>query len=73
LEHAVTEPWVSVGQIAEHLGVTRDSIHRWIDRKGFPRIASGSCGSSRRPKSMSGCALETQMKALIPTSKEIEG
>ena len=32
----MTEPWVSVGQIAEHLGVTRDSIHRWIDRKGLP-------------------------------------
>ena len=32
----MTEPWVSVDQIAEHLGVTRDSIYRWIDRKGLP-------------------------------------
>jgi len=32
----VTEPWVSVEQIAEHLGVTRDSIYRWIDRKSLP-------------------------------------
>jgi len=30
------EPWVSVDQIAEHLGVARDSIYRWIDRKGLP-------------------------------------
>jgi excisionase family DNA binding protein len=30
------EPWVSVDQIAEHLGVTHDSIYRWIDRKGLP-------------------------------------
>lgn len=30
------EPWASVDQIAEHLGVTRDSIYRWIDRKGLP-------------------------------------
>lgn len=30
------ERWVSVDQIAEHLGVTRDSIYRWIDRKGLP-------------------------------------
>ena len=29
-------PWVSVDQIAEHLGVTRDSIYRWIERKGLP-------------------------------------
>ena len=36
LEHTVTEPWVSVEQIAEHLGVKRDSIYRWIDRKNLP-------------------------------------
>ena len=30
------EPWVSVDQIAEHLGVTRDSIYRWIDRMDLP-------------------------------------
>lgn len=32
----MTEPWVSVEQVAEHLGVTRDSIYRWIDRKFLP-------------------------------------
>ena len=32
----MTESWVSVEQIAEHLGVTRDSIYRWIDRKALP-------------------------------------
>lgn len=31
-----TEPWLSVEQIAEHLGVTRDSIYRWIEHKGLP-------------------------------------
>jgi len=31
-----TEPWVSVDDLAEHLGVTKDSIYRWIDRKGLP-------------------------------------
>ena len=30
------EPWVSVDQIADHLGVTRNSIYRWIDRKWLP-------------------------------------
>ena len=30
------EPWLSVDQIAEHLGVTRDSIYRWIDCKALP-------------------------------------
>lgn len=32
----MTEPWVSVEQIAEHLGVRRDSIYRWIDAKSLP-------------------------------------
>ncbi len=32
----MSEPWVSVEQIAEHLGVTRDSIYRWIDSKCLP-------------------------------------
>ncbi|GIW56143.1 MAG: hypothetical protein KatS3mg082_2547 [Nitrospiraceae bacterium] len=30
------EQWVSVDRVAAHLGVTRDSIYRWIERKGFP-------------------------------------
>ena len=32
----IAELWLSVDQIAEHLGVKRDSIYRWIDRKGLP-------------------------------------
>ena len=31
-----TESWVSVDEIAEHLGVTRDSIYHWIERKHPP-------------------------------------
>ncbi|HHM6455351.1 TPA: helix-turn-helix domain-containing protein [Pseudomonas aeruginosa] len=32
----MNEPWISVEQIAEHLGVTRDSIYRWIEAKRLP-------------------------------------
>ena len=32
----MTEPWVSVDVLAQHLGVTKDSVYRWIDRKGLP-------------------------------------
>ena len=32
----MNEHWVSVEQVAEHLGVVRDSIYRWIDTKGLP-------------------------------------
>lgn len=36
-----TAPWVPVDQIAGHLGVTRDSIYRGMDRKGLPAHRAG--------------------------------
>jgi excisionase family DNA binding protein len=42
------EPWVSVDQIADHLGVTRDSIYRWIDRKGLPAHRVGRLWKCQR-------------------------
>jgi excisionase family DNA binding protein len=30
------EPWVSVEDVARHLGVARDSVYRWIERRGLP-------------------------------------
>jgi excisionase family DNA binding protein len=32
----MTEPWASVEEVAKHLGVAKDSIYRWIDRRGLP-------------------------------------
>jgi excisionase family DNA binding protein len=32
----MTEPWVSVDEVAKHLDVARDSIYRWIERRGLP-------------------------------------
>ncbi len=32
----MAEPWVSVEDIANHLGVAKDSIYRWIENKGLP-------------------------------------
>jgi excisionase family DNA binding protein len=30
------ERWVSVEDVASHLGVNKDSIYRWINNKGLP-------------------------------------
>jgi excisionase family DNA binding protein len=32
----LTEPWVSVEEVAKHLSVAKDSIYRWIEQKGLP-------------------------------------
>jgi excisionase family DNA binding protein len=32
----MTEPWVSVEDVAKHLGVVKDSIYRWIERRSLP-------------------------------------
>jgi excisionase family DNA binding protein len=30
------EPWVSLEEIATHLGVSKDTVHRWIRRRKMP-------------------------------------
>lgn len=30
------EPWVSLEEIAQHLGVSQDTVHRWIRLKSMP-------------------------------------
>ena len=33
---ATEEGWVSIAEVATHLQVTKESIYRWVDAKGFP-------------------------------------
>ena len=32
----MNERWLSVAEIAAHLGVKSDTIYKWINRKGLP-------------------------------------
>ena len=36
-----TEPWVSLEEIARHLGVSKDTIHRWIRQREMPAHKAG--------------------------------
>ena len=31
-----TEPWVTALIVAEHLGIAKDTVYRWRERKGLP-------------------------------------
>lgn len=35
------EPWFSVEEIAKHLGVSKETIYRWLDRKTIPAHRMG--------------------------------
>lgn len=35
-ENNVNEPWVGTKEIAEHLGVTKDTVHKWIKAEIIP-------------------------------------
>ena len=35
------ERWVDVEEVANHLGVRKESVYRWIDKKGFPAHKAG--------------------------------
>ena len=35
------EPWVSVEKVAAHLDVAKDSVYRWIEKKGLPAHKMG--------------------------------
>ncbi|MGL5409623.1 MAG: helix-turn-helix domain-containing protein [Shewanella sp.] len=31
-----TEPWVTAENVAQHLGVAKDTVYRWREHKGLP-------------------------------------
>jgi excisionase family DNA binding protein len=33
--------WLSVDEIASHLGVSRDTVYRWIETRGLPASKVG--------------------------------
>ena len=36
-----TERWLSVEEIAQHLGVSKETIYRWLDREKIPSHRMG--------------------------------
>lgn len=32
----MSDRWLSIAEIAEHVGISRDTVYRWIDEKGMP-------------------------------------
>jgi excisionase family DNA binding protein len=40
--------WLSVDEIASHLGVSRDTVYRWIEKRGLPAHKVGRLWKFRK-------------------------
>jgi len=48
----IADRWLSCDEIASYLGVKRDTIYKWIDRKNCLRTKSDGSGNSANKKSI---------------------
>jgi excisionase family DNA binding protein len=48
MSDAARDRWLSVDEIAGYLGVKRDTIYKWIDRKKLPAHKVGSLWKFRK-------------------------
>jgi len=50
MDYTATEKWSSLEEIAEHLGVSKDTIYRWISTKQMPAHKVASYGNLKLAK-----------------------
>ena len=63
----MAEPWVSVDDVAKHLGVVKDSVYRWIERRGYELC---SLDTLRRYVHALGEGFEVDVKIRYPAAIE---
>lgn len=42
--------WLSVEEIADHLGISRETVYRWLDKKRIPAHRVGKLWKFRAPE-----------------------
>jgi len=47
--------WVTASEVARHLGVVKDTVYHWRERKGCLHTRSAGFGNSSCERSMTGC------------------
>jgi excisionase family DNA binding protein len=48
MNEVASDRWLSVDEIAEYLGIKRDTVYKWIERKKMPAHKVGSLWKFRR-------------------------
>ncbi|MCG2788646.1 MAG: helix-turn-helix domain-containing protein [Actinomycetia bacterium] len=71
-----TEKWSSLAEVAEHLGVSKDTIYRWVAKKQIPAGKIGHLWKfkiSQVDEWVENTKANEQASALIQNNKEIGG
>ena len=48
MDATATDRWVSVDETAMHLGIKRDTVYKWIDRRNMPAHKVGRLWKFRK-------------------------
>jgi len=48
MNEVTSDRWLSVDEIAEYLGIKRDTVYKWIERKKMPAHKVGSLWKFKR-------------------------
>lgn len=48
MTNASNDRWLSVAEIAAYLGIRRDTVYKWIDRRNMPAHKVGSLWKFKR-------------------------
>jgi hypothetical protein len=62
--------WFSVDGISEDMGVLKDTVYAWLNKRRDPAIRSGVCGRSSGPRLMRRCAVATRLNPNIQSAQE---
>lgn len=62
-----SKPWVSVEGVAKHLGLARNSVCHWIERRGLPSHRIGRVWRFKRSQ------VDTFVDAGGAASNDVEG
>ena len=64
----MADRWLSVDEIAEHLGVSKDTVYTWVNERGILGHRSVGCGSLRLMRWMTGCVRAVQAASSTQTN-----
>ncbi|MEI8025284.1 MAG: transcriptional regulator [Pseudomonadota bacterium] len=69
---APEERWLSGEEIAVHMGVSKETVYRWLDCGTIRALtALGSCGGSKLQKWASGSGMAAPQNPLVAVRKEV--